>query len=454
MVNLILKYRGNANSVQLLRDDFLAFQLRRIDATVRMTLSKTRMWGAVLVGLMVGGCLGALAADSGQAPPAARSLCEFGLSPTNTAARNRELLQKAIDWAAPRGAALWLDPSEEPYPLAGGIVLRRNVSVLGVHGPVGRGTRHPDRPHPVGSVWRIEDETQPLFTVEGATQIRGLQFWYPRQTLDDPAKVIPYPATIQVSRQAPAQGVTLSCLTFYGEFLAMDFNAAAKVPCEQILIEHCYGYPLSGEFIRIDYCYDIPRILHCHVNPANQRFFRGGFSRRVVDAVVARKTFTFAINHTDNAVLMDVFTFGAYGGVYLGPATYGQLTSFNLDCVTVGIHKLGDGTFNRNWQIAQGSIIANTGSRVEEIHPVIIEGQGHTTLASVEAFSGGNPALTTLNRSQDFLVVRGDRPLTVTLIGCRMRNYAAAQPLTIENPKAVIQAWGCIDKEEKPWAFP
>src|ERR1043165_2074956 len=76
----------------------------------------------------------------------------------------------------------------------------------------------------------------------------------------------------------------------------------------------------------------------------------------------------FGVTSTNSAaanksalVLMDLFTFGVYGGVYLGPVTYGQLSSFNLDCVTVGIHKLGDGTFNRNWQIAQGSIIANTG---------------------------------------------------------------------------------------------
>jgi hypothetical protein len=298
-------------------------------------------------------------------------------------------------------------------------------------------------------VFRIQDPSGPFLTVEGATQLRGLQFWYPDQTLDDPAKIIAYPATLRVSQTRPAQGVTLSSLTFYGEYLAMDFNAPRGNPCEQILIEHCYGYPLGGEFIRIDYCYDIPRILHCHVNPANQRFIRGGYSRAVIDAVVAKGTFTFAINHTDNAVLMDVFTFGAYGGVYLGPATYGQLTSFNLDCVTVGIHKRGDGTFNRNWQIAQGSIIANTGPRIEEIHPIIIEGQGHTSLFNVEAFSGGNAALTTLNQSQDFLLVRGDRHLTVTLSGCRMRNYAAAEPITRTNPNAVIQAVACVDKEER-----
>lgn len=387
---------------------------------------------------------------------AQRNLSEFGLSPTNSAAANKAALQKAIDWASERGAALYLEPSDEPYPVDAGIVLKINASIIGAHGPVGRGTKHPTKPQPVGSVFRIEDESAPFITVEGATQLRGLQFWYPKQTLSDPAKIIAYPPTIQVSKTKSAQGVTLSALTFYGEYIAMDFNAARQHPCEQILFEHCYGYPLSGEFIRVDYCYDIPRLLHCHVNPANQRYFRGGFSKNVTDAVIAKKTFTFAINHTDNAVLMDLFTFGAYGGVYLGPATYGQLTSFNLDCVTVGIHKIGDGTFNRNWQISQGSIIANAaaaGETTEAIHPIIIEGQGHTALSNVEAFSGGNPALTTLNKSQDFMLVRGDKKLTITMNGCRMRNYVADAPITRQNTNAVIQAFGCLDKEERPFAL-
>lgn len=378
-----------------------------------------------------------------------KSIRGFGVLPTNSAIVNKTNLQKAIDWAAARGAALFVEPSDEPYPVAGGLVLKMNASLVGVHGPVGRGTRHPTKEQPVGSVFRIEDERRVFLTVESATQVRGLQFWYPRQTLNDPARIIAYPPTIQVSQTKAAQGVTLSSLTFYGEYTAMDFNAPPNQPCEQILFEHCYGYPLGGEFIRLDRCYDIPRILHCHVNPANQRFIKGGYSKAVIDSVLARRTFTYAINHTDNAQLVDVFTFGVYGGVYLGPATYGQLTSFNLDCVTVGLHKLGDSAFNRNWQIAQGSIIANTGARLEDIHPIIIEGQGHTSLSNVEAFSGPNPALTTLNQSQDYLLVRGDGKLTVTLFGCRMRNYAAASPITNLNPRAAIQAVACVDKDEQ-----
>ena len=380
-----------------------------------------------------------------------KSIRDFGVDPENNAKENSKFLQEAINWAALRGAALFVESSEQPYPMEGGILLKQNVSLVGVHGPVGRGTRHPQKVQPVGSVFQIEDDKNVFITVEGATQIRGIQFWYPKQTISEPEKIIAYPPTIQVSQTKPVYGVTLSCLTFYGEYIAMDFNSNLKYPCEQILFEHCYGYPLSGEFIRIDLCYDIPRILHCHVNPANRRYIEGQYSPAIVDTVIASKTFAYTINRTDNAQVIDVFSFGTFGGIYLGAATYGQLTNFNFDCVTVGIHKCGDNAKNRNWQISQGSIIANTGEAVQYIHPIIIEGQGHTALTNVEAFSGANAALTTLNKSYDFLLVRGAEKLSVSLYGCRMRNYQADNAITIENPNAIIQATDCIDKNEIPF---
>ncbi len=379
-----------------------------------------------------------------------RSIQSFGVLPTNTPELNALKLQAAIDWASSRGAALYVEPSDEPYPIGGGIVLRRNVSLIGVHGPVGRGTKHPTKAQPVGSVIAIRDRERPFLTVEAATQVRGIQFWYPDQTLSDPAKIIAYPPTIQVSQTSPAQGVTLSCLTFYGEYTAMDFAAAPSAPCEQILIEHCYGYPLSGRFVRIDRCYDIPRVLECHVNPANLRLFRGGYSKAVIDSVVAKKTFAYDIDHTDNAQLEGVFTFGTYGGLSCGPASYGQITNFNFDCVTVGILKQGDNDFNRTWMLCNGSIIANCGPRIEDIHPIIVRGKGHVSMTNVESFSGPNGALTTLGQSQDFLLVEGADTVSISLVGCSMRNYRAADPITNQNPKAIIQKAACVDKSSKP----
>lgn len=378
-----------------------------------------------------------------------KSIKEYGVSPSNNPEQNRINLQRAIDEASATGAALYVEPVAGGYPVAAGIILKQNVSLIGAHGPVGRGTKDPERQAPVGSLFVITDTSAPFITVESATQLRGIQFYYPEQSYNDPTKIVAYPPTIQVSHEKKVEGVTLSSLTFYGEYMAMDFNASSRLPCEQMLFEHCYGYPLGGEFIRIDYCYDIPRILHCHVNPANMRRFGRTFSRSVVDAVVAKPAFSYAIDHTDNAQMIDVFTFGVHGGILLGAYSYGQLTNFNLDCVSVGIHKKGASTFNRNWQIAQGSIIANVKGCSEGIHPIIIEGQGHTSISNVEAFSGPNGALTTDGYSDDFLLIKGDKLLTISLFGCRMRNYRAESPITVENENARVEAVACVDKDER-----
>ena len=375
------------------------------------------------------------------------SIQEFDVLPDNTPGTNKTNLQKAIDWASNCGAALYVTPVEGGYPIQSGIILKKNVSLIGAHGPTGRGTVN-DKGEPTGSLFVIVDDYDPFLTVESATQVRGIQFYYPDQPYNTTSGIKKFPPTIQVSHTRPAQGVTLSCLTFYGETFAMDFRAPEGCPCEQILFEHCYGYPLSGQFIAIDHCYDIPRILHCHVNPANQREFGKGYTKPVIDYVVKQRNYTYRIDHTDNAQCMDVFTFGNYGGIYFGAATYGQMTNFNFDCVNIGIFKDGDGPFNRVWEVSQGSIIANASASgtVSDIHPVYVTGQGHLSLTNVDCFSGNNPALTNLGQSHDFMTVAGSKYVTVTGVNCRMRNYQADSPITVLNPLAQVSFINCANK--------
>ena len=47
--------------------------------------------------------------------------------------------------------------------------------------------------------------------------------------------------------------------------------------------------------------------------------------------------------------------------------------------------------------------------------------------------------------------VRGDKKLSVSLTGCRMRNYVAESPITRLNANALIQAVACVDKNERPF---
>lgn len=383
-----------------------------------------------------------------QVSMAQTSIRKFGVKPSNSPAVNTQRLQKAIDRLSEQGGAIYVEPVEGGYPIKSGLILRKNVSLIGVHGPTGRGSVISDSDkRPTGSLFIISDSENSVFTVESATQINGIQFYYPEQAWNDPARIIEYPPTITMSQEKPVQGVTLRNLTFYGEYMAMDFRAIKPQICEQILIEHCYGYPLSGQFVAIDRCYDIPRLLHLHVNPANMRLFGKSFSWKIIDTVVSKGNYTYWIDRTDNAQMMDLFTFGNYGGVYLGPNTYGQLTNFNFDCVTVGIYKDGGNSTNRNWQIAQGSIIANTGKDIKDIHPIVITGEGHTSIVSVDAFSGQNGALTTQGASYDYLYVVGDRPLTISVVGCRMQGYETKNPFTVLNSKAKVKYVNCVNKE-------
>ena len=96
-----------------------------------------------------------------------QSIRSFGVLPENSADVNKINLQKAIDWAATCGAALYVEPVETPYKIAGGIILKKNVSLIGVHGPVPRGTKSPAKLQPVGSVFAISDTRNPFMTVRG-----------------------------------------------------------------------------------------------------------------------------------------------------------------------------------------------------------------------------------------------------------------------------------------------
>ena len=59
------------------------------------------------------------------------------------------------------------------------------------------------------------------------------------------------------------------------------------------------------------------------------------------------------------------------------------------------------------------------------------------------------PAVTASFKATGVLLVRGEKKLTVSLTGCRMRNYVAAEPITVLNTNALIQAVACVDKNEQ-----
>ena len=92
------------------------------------------------------------------------SVQAVGVSPTNSAEVNRQHLQAAIDKMSPLGGVLFVEPVEGGYPMEGGLVLKRNVTLLGGQGPTGRGTALPDRSGPTGSLFVITDREHAFLT--------------------------------------------------------------------------------------------------------------------------------------------------------------------------------------------------------------------------------------------------------------------------------------------------
>jgi hypothetical protein len=110
--------------------------------------------------------------------------------------------------------------------------------------------------------------------------------------------------------------------------------------------------------------------------------------------------------------------------------------------------KDGDGPFNRVWEVAQGSIIANASpdGKIEDIHPFYVRGKGHLNLTNVDCFSGNNPAVTGIGNSYDFMTIDGTDYVVVTGVNCRMRNYRCDNPINVNNPKAQVSFINCANK--------
>ena len=46
------------------------------------------------------------------------------------------------------------------------------------------------------------------------------------------------------------------------------------------------------------------------------------------------------------------------------------------------------------------------------------------------------------------MLIQGDGHPTISIVGCRMRNYESTFPVTIKNSKAKVQMVSCVDKDE------
>jgi hypothetical protein len=57
------------------------------------------------------------------------------------------------------------------------------------------------------------------------------------------------------------------------------------------------------------------------------------------------------------------------------------------------------------------------------------------------------------NQLCDFIVIKCDEKMTVTIMGCRMVNFVSYLPAAIENKNALVQVITYIDKYENYYNY-
>jgi hypothetical protein len=54
----------------------------------------------------------------------------------------------------------------------------------------------------------------------------------------------------------------------------------------------------------------------------------------------------------------------------------------------------------------------------------------------------------TVNTGGEYMRTKGDKKLTITIAGCRMRDYVSVLSITIQNKNEVVQVGICAEKHE------
>ena len=72
---------------------------------------------------------------------------------------------------------MWKESSDVPYHFDGGLILKMNVSLIGVNGPTHRGKQQPTKKQSFGSVFEITGNENVFIIVETDTQIKDSLFF-------------------------------------------------------------------------------------------------------------------------------------------------------------------------------------------------------------------------------------------------------------------------------------
>ena len=109
-----------------------------------------------------------------------------------------------------------------------------------------------------------DEQSDPLFFLDGSSLIDGLVIWYPEQEVD---RIVPYAPTIRHSRRDARSALNGASRNIFlvNAYTGIQLGKERRGTCIQ-LIKNIYGTPL-GDGIEVWRDADIPRILNVDFNP-------------------------------------------------------------------------------------------------------------------------------------------------------------------------------------------
>lgn len=273
-----------------------------------------------------------------------------GVLRSNTAARNKTNLQKAMDRYTGKGANLhfaeyiYLDPVDVRTNIN---LMGNNVSAYKGSGSYGSVTPAPGV-NPAGAAFLNNDVTSPLLTMHTNTSIEGFVLYKPDQNYNATtiAATTAYPPTIKSVDSAGVNVVGVSCrrLAFVGDTSSMEFiQSTTGTFLGDLDISQCYGYSLGGPFLSMNYVADIPRINRCHVNPTCGLAFLGDndtwgspYKQALKNDIVANSIWpAFFLVAVDDIMVDQCFVFGQNIGFQFQD-TYGVAMNSSIDTCAWG----------------------------------------------------------------------------------------------------------------------
>jgi hypothetical protein len=339
-------------------------------------------------------------------------------------------IQATLDAAAACGGVAWLAPSPAFYRCQGTLTVPPNVTLRGGFGGMRRGHKLWNGDQPCGSVLYAYSPNN-FITMSHNSTVDGIEIFYPEQvTAGEPR---PYGWTIVIPRQQ--HGVTVRNVTCPNPYQFLFAEA------DGLWVDGVQGYPLY-KGIKLGRIGDVARVGNIQFNP--NVLPRLDMSLRNWVQVHGS---CLEIDGAEEFMVNNFFGYGYVCGIWFTghatqgelPGSYGSISNFGFDSVTVGILVGTKGVSGR-----QGVSLSN--GRIIPFAGEVGARAGIKFVDDVGADPGSNPAVSLTNVSffgdHERSVWIGPRSgARLTMLGGQSTEYRN-EAVLVESPNAAVRLIG------------